>query len=98
MCLFYRELDFPCFLIYVRDFDADFLSDFEDFLGITDISIDDLRDMYESVILESYIDKCTECNNITHDTIEDISDSYRFESELPGTYHCSTLSARIMTN
>ena len=83
--------------IYVRDFDADFLSDFEDFVRVTDISVDDLRYMDEPIVLESDIDKGSECNHIAHDSVEDISDSYRLEGELLGAHHRSALSAWIAT-
>lgn len=90
-------MDFSGFLVYIRDFDADFLSDFEDFLGVADISIDYLGDMDESIVLESDIDKSSECNHIAHDAIEDISDSYGLDCELLGTEHRSTLSTWIAT-
>ena len=85
-------------LVYVRDFDTDILSDFEVFVRIADISVNDLRDMDKPIVLESDIDKSPECNYIAHDTIEDISDSYGFERELLGTHHGSTLSTWIMTD
>lgn len=67
------QLYLPTFFVDFHDSYFHFLSDREEIHRAFYISIGYLWDVDESIIFESDIDKCSECYDITHHSIDDIT-------------------------
>ena len=56
--------------IYFDDTDADMLMKADDLCGVGDEAVGELRDVDESVLMNTDVDEGSEVGNVRHDTVE----------------------------